>query len=567
MTASDSPAYGSDVIADLLQVLGVPHLAINPGASFRGLHDSLVNRTAPEAPDLILTLHEAQAVAIAHGYAKVTGEPMGVVLHANVGLMNAVMAIYDAWADRVPMLILGATGAVDAARRRPWIEWIHTSRDQAAMVRSFVKWDDQPVSVAAAQEALLRGWTITRTVPSAPVYICLDTGLQEDPIETAPAPPELARYAPPAEAGLDMAALQRVRDMLSRSERPLLLVGRHERSEAAWADRIALAQAIGAAVLCDQKCGVGFPSDHPAFIAAPAQYPDARTAKLLAEADLVISLDWPDLKGLLGLRPDRGEGLATIVVSPDERLHNGWSFDHFPYPEADLRLPIRPEVFTRTLLPLLESAAQSAWTIPPSPKPNWPTAGAITLPALADAFDRARGDQPVCLTRLTFGLPDAQVRFTHPLDCIGYDGGGGIGSTPGITVGAALALKGTGRLPVAILGDGDLAMGSQALWTAAAQKLPALFVVNNNRAFYNDVEHQEAVARRRNRPVENKTIGMALEDPPLDLLAIARGHGCQAFGPVRRVEELDAALAQAFAAAQTGPVVLDVEVLPPAPRA
>lgn len=567
MTASDPPAYGSDVIADLLQALGVPHLAINPGASFRGLHDSLVNRTAPAAPDLVVTLHEAQAVAIAHGYAKVTGQPMGVVLHANVGLMNAVMAIYDAWADRVPMLILGATGAVDAARRRPWIEWIHTSRDQAAMVRSFVKWDDQPASVDAAREALLRGWAMTRTAPSAPVYICLDTSLQEDPIEAVPALPDTARFAPPAEATPDPADLRRAQDLVARAGRPLLLIGRHQRTEAAWADRIALAEATGAAVLCDQKCGVGFPSDHPAFIAAPAQYPDARTAKLVADADLVISLDWPDLKGLLGLRPDRGVGLPTIVASPDERLHNGWSFDHFPFPEADLRLPVRPEIFTRSLLPLLGRNARSSWQIPPAPEPELPTRGAITLPVLADAFDRARGDRPVCLTRLTFGLPDAQVRFTHPLDCIGYDGGGGIGSTPGITVGAALALKGTGRLPVAILGDGDLAMGSQALWTAASRKLPALFIVNNNRAFYNDVEHQEAVARRRNRPVENRTVGMALEDPPLDLGAIARGHGCRAFGPVRRIEDLDDALAEAFAAAQAGPVVLDVEVLPPAPRA
>ncbi|MGX1309453.1 thiamine pyrophosphate-dependent acetolactate synthase large subunit-like protein [Amorphus suaedae] len=568
MSASETPSYGSDVIADLLHALGVPHMAINPGASFRGLHDSLVNRTAPANPDIILTLHEAQAVAIAHGYAKVTGRPMGVALHANVGLMNAVMAIYDAWADRVPMLIIGATGAVDAARRRPWIEWIHTSRDQAAMVRQFVKWDDQPASVAAAQESLLRGWAMTRTAPHAPVYICLDTAVQEDPLAEVPDSPDVARFAPPAEPAPDTADLARVMERVGAAKRPLLLVGRHERSEAAWADRIALAEAIGAAVLCDQKCGVGFPSDHPAFIAAPAQYPDARTARLLAEADLVISLDWLDLKGLLGLRPDRGAGLATVVVSADERLHNGWSLDHFPYPAADLRLSVRPEIFTRALLPHLDGTAREPWPIPPAPKPGVPVAGPVTLPALAAAFDAVRGDRPVCLTRLAFGLPDALVRFTHPLDCIGYDGGGGIGSTPGITVGAALALREAERLPVAILGDGDLAMGSQALWTAAAQKLPALFIVNNNRAFHNDVEHQEAVARRRNRPVENKSIGMALEDPPLDLVAIAKGHGCRAFGPVRRIEDLAAALEEAFAAALAGgPVVLDVEVLPPAPRA
>jgi len=565
--AATPAGYGSDVVADLLRELGVKYLAINPGASFRGLHDSVVNRLGNADPKLVLTLHEAQAVAMAHGYAKVTGEPMGVVLHANVGLMNAVMAIYDAWVDRVPMLVLGATGAVDAARRRPWIEWIHTSRDQAAIVRPFVKWDDQPASVPAAIESILRAWSMTRAAPSAPTYVCLDVDLQEGELRAPVTLPDPARFADPAETVVASGELDRAIGLIHESTRPLVLVGRHERSDAAWADRIALADALGAAVLCDQKCGVGFPSAHPGFIAAPAQYPDARAAALIAEADLVISLDWPDLKGLLALRADKGAGLPTIIASPDERLHNGWSLDHFPFAEADLRLPVRPETFVAGLLPLLAGHAPADWTMPPAKLPEVPTEGAVTLPALAAAFDRVRGERQVCLTRLTFGLPDAMVRFTGPLDCIGYDGGGGIGSTPGITVGAALALKGSGRLPVAILGDGDLLMGSQALWTAAAERLPALLIVNNNQSFYNDVEHQETVAKRRERPVENKNIGMAITDPPVSLTELAHAHGCTVFGPVDRIEALDDVLEQAFQAAEGGATVLvDVSVLPPAPR-
>jgi len=569
MTASptQAPAYGSDYIADMLRALGIEHLAINPGASFRGLHDSIVNRLGNSEPALVLTLHEAQAVAIAHGYAKVTGKPMGVVLHANVGLMNAVMAIYDAWVDRVPMLIIGATGAVDAARRRPWIEWIHTSRDQAALIRPFVKWDDQPGSIEAAAESLLRAVSMTSTAPCAPTYICLDVDLQEGALHNAPAMPDPTRFAPPALPAIGENELARARSLLEKSSRPLILVGRYDRSEAAWADRIALADALGAAVLCDQKCGVGFPSDHPAFISAPAQYPDKRAAALVEQADLILSLDWPDVKGLLSLRADKGAGLPTIIASPDERLHNGWSLDHFPLPEADLRLPVKPETFTAALLPLLAAHAPAQWSLPPVELPEPPTSGPVTLPALAAAFDNVRGNRAVCLTRLTFGLPDAMVRFTHPLDCIGYDGGGGIGSTPGITVGAALALKGSGRLPVAILGDGDLLMGSQALWTAAAERLPALFIVNNNQSFYNDVEHQERVAIHRGRPVENKNIGMAICDPDIDLVGLARSHGCTAFGPVTAIEELPGVLEQAFAAAEAGGTVLvDVRTLPPAAR-
>jgi thiamine pyrophosphate-dependent acetolactate synthase large subunit-like protein len=563
-----APGYGSDVVADLLRALDVPYLAINPGASFRGLHDSVVNRLGNSEPKLVLTLHEAQAVAMAHGYAKVTGKPMGVVLHANVGLMNAVMAIYDAWVDRVPMLILGATGAVDAARRRPWIEWIHTSRDQAAIVRPFVKWDDQPGSIEAAVESLLRAWSMTSTAPCAPTYVCLDVDIQEGALAKPLALPDPARFTPPAEPAIADADLDRALTLIAAAKKPLLLVGRYDRSEPAWAERIPLADALGAAVLCDQKCGVGFPSDHPGYIAAPAQYPDKRAAALVSEADLVISLDWPDLKGLLSLRADKGAGLPTIIASPDERLHNGWSFDHFPLPEADLRLAVKAETFTAALLPKLAGHRAAEWTIPPAELTVAPTSGPVTLPALAAAFAAVRGERSVCLTRLTFGLPDAMVRFTHPLDCIGYDGGGGIGSTPGITVGAALALNGTGRLPVAILGDGDLLMGSQALWTATAEKLPALFIVNNNQSFYNDVEHQERVALHRGRPVENKHIGMAIADPEIDLAGLARSHGCTAFGPVTRIEDLEDVLEQAFAAAEAGATVLvDVRTLPPGARA
>ena len=123
--------------------------------------------------------------------------------------------------------------------------------------------------------------------------------------------------------------------------------------------------------------------------------------------------------------------------------------------------------------------------------------------------------------------------FRHPLDYLGSDGGGGIGGGPGISVGAALALKGSGRLPVAICGDGDYLMGVTALWTAAHYRIPLLMVIANNRSFFNDELHQERVARMRNRPVENRWIGQRISDPDIDLAAMARAQGAQGFGPVQ----------------------------------
>src|SRR3954470_10625456 len=199
-SGANAAAFGSDVIADTLRALDIPYIALNPGASYRGLHDSLVNYLGNSAPQMLLCLHEESAVAIAHGYAKVTGKAMAAAVHSNVGLMHATMAIFNAWCDRMPVLVLGATGPVDAVKRRPWIDWIHTARDQGALVRPYTKWDDQPASPAAAREALMRAMWIAQTVPMGPVYVNFDAEMQEARLAEPVAPVEVARFMPPLAA-------------------------------------------------------------------------------------------------------------------------------------------------------------------------------------------------------------------------------------------------------------------------------------------------------------------------------------------------------------------------------
>src|SRR3954447_866379 len=213
----------SDVVADTLRALDVPFIALNPGASYRGLHDSLVNHLGNERPEIVVCLHEEHAVAVAHGYAKVTGRPMAAGLHANVGLMHATMALFNAFCDRVPLIALGATGPVDASLRRPWIDWIHTAADQGALVRPFVKWDDQPASAAAAVEALARAAQLTRTYPAAPVYVCLDAALQESELAPGLALPDLARHRAPAPPEPARADVEAAAAILAGAEQPMLL--------------------------------------------------------------------------------------------------------------------------------------------------------------------------------------------------------------------------------------------------------------------------------------------------------------------------------------------------------
>ena len=215
----DKVAWGSDVAAQMLRRFGFPYVSLNPGASYRGLHDSLVNHLGNTTPSIVMCMHEDHSVAIAHGYAKATGEPMACVLHANVGLMHGVMALYNAWCDRMPMFVLGATGPVDSTQRRPWIDWIHTSADQGALIREFIKWDNEPRSPQALVDAMTRANMLTRAWPPAPVYICLDAGLQEASLDEEPTWPDLNRFEPPAPPRPAKKDVERAAKMLSEAKR------------------------------------------------------------------------------------------------------------------------------------------------------------------------------------------------------------------------------------------------------------------------------------------------------------------------------------------------------------
>jgi thiamine pyrophosphate-dependent acetolactate synthase large subunit-like protein len=565
--------WGSDAVAELLRRLGLPCIALVPGSSYRGLHDSLVNYNGNRDPQLLVCLHEEHAVAIAHGYAKVTGQPLAVAIHSNVGLMHASMAIYNAYCDRVPMLIIGATGPVDAARRRPWIDWIHTSGDQGALIRQYSKWDDQPGSVDAALSSLARAYAITREAPSAPTYVCLDVSLQEQPLTTPPAIPDVQRDRSPRSHGPDAAAVAATGVLLGHARRPLFLLGRMSRDRQDWDRRVALAERHGALVVSDLKTGAVFPSAHPLHPNAPGLFLPAESASLIGDADLIVSLDWIDLAGTIAAAAAHGHPTSARIISctTDSALHNGWSKDSFGYQPVDLSVSADPDLLVRALLETGGPVKPSEWPARDGAGPAAPTAADggddIFMHGLAEALRDALADPdqdaPACLVRLPLGWAGADLEVDHPLDYLGQDGGAGIGSGPGMAVGAALALEGSGRLPVAVLGDGDFLMGGTALWTAAHYRLPLLIVVANNSFYYNDVVHQERVAGQRRRPAGNSWIGQALTDPDPDLGAFARSLGFQAGEQIRDRSALPAALAAAVAAARSGTrVLVDVRVRP-----
>jgi thiamine pyrophosphate-dependent acetolactate synthase large subunit-like protein len=573
-----TPEYGSDLVVDVLHALGIEYAAFNPGASFRGLHDSLVNYGGDTSPRTILCCHEEISVALAHGYAKATGRPMVAALHDVVGLQHACMAIFNAWCDRVPVLLLGGTGPMDSTRRRPWIEWIHTALVQGNHVRDFVKFDDQPASAAAVVESLLRAYRLMAAEPCGPVYVCLDAAIQEDPLPRGlSVPADLERWINQAPVQADPAGLETAAEWLTNSQRPVILADTVGRTvEGALALRT-LAERLNAPVV-DLGSRFNFPSDHPLEATE-------RREELLREADVILAVDLVDLWGALQSNAARhrpagfapGGDTRIVSLSMSELLVRSWTSDFQRMQPVDLSLVGESRLalaalaeLVRTSDPAAESRRVRAEAIAAEGtrrREEWQLRaaslrgdGAVPLGALGIALRQALDGQDVVLSNGDLrGWARRLWRIDKPYQYTGSSGGAGLGYGIGASLGVGLAHKDSGRIVLNLQPDGDFLFSSSALYTAAHEKLPLLTVMLNNHSYYNSEEHGLRMAETRGRPAERAGIGTRPEGPAVDFAALARSFGIGAAGPIASVDELPRALATAVEAVSSGePYLLDV---------
>jgi thiamine pyrophosphate-dependent acetolactate synthase large subunit-like protein len=573
-------AWGSDIAAQMLRRFGIRYISLNPGASYRGFHDSIVNHLGNENPGIILCLHEDHSVSIAHGYAKATGEPMACVLHSNVGLLHGMMSLFNAWCDRAPLFVLGATGPVAAEKRRPWIDWIHTSRDQGAYIRSIIKWDDQPTSADALVESMTRANMLTRSAPTAPVYICLDAGFQEQKLEREPEWPDVTRFKPPAPPRPSQQSVAEAVALLQGAQRPVVMFGRGLRKPEFWAPRIKLAERLGACVVTDLKQGAVFPTDHAAHYCPPFNVLGKDARELLCEADVIVALDWVDLGGALRQAKSAGTVTAKVIAcSLDQTLHTGANMEYQALPTVDVAMASTQDVVVAELNDALGAGRKNPWKVkvPAAPTQPSPASGggqgggngaAISMEQVATALrDQFNDPENVTFCTLGRGWPFDVWPLQSGMAYLGKDGGGGLGSGPGLSVGSAVALQEMGRYAISMLGDGDFCMGATAIWSAAHHRIPLLVLVNNNRSYFNDELHQENVARTRGREVKNRWIGLRLEDPMPDIAKLAEAQGAVGIGPVTKAADVAPAIARGVDVLKKGGVcVIDLHVDPPSER-
>ncbi|HXG51317.1 MAG TPA: thiamine pyrophosphate-dependent enzyme [candidate division Zixibacteria bacterium] len=558
------PEFGSDVVVDLMKAFDIEYAAFNPGATFRGIHDSIVNYGGNHRPEVIFCNHEEISVALAHGYAKAKGRPMVAIVHNMVGLQHASMAIFNAWIDRVPIIILGGTGPMNTKHRRPRIDWIHTALVQGNQVRDYVKWDDQPYCLADVPDSFIRGYRIATTEPTAPVYINYDADIQEDRVTGAVEIPDVSRYSPPAPMQANPEALRKTARLLVEAQCPIIIADYLGRNPAAVPALIELAELLGAPVV-DKGNRYNFPSTHPLDATDGAR-------ELLQRADFVLALDVFDLFGSLTTVSKQTRACESILnpaakiahISMNDMLVRSWAADYQALQAVDIPMSGDTSVAVPELIRLcreligsdgqkkaaIEARARELGEKHRSRRAKW----------LADARGKS-GQKEISTAWLALELGETIKKedwvlvngtsngwarrlwdFNKPNQFLGGSGGAGVGYGMSAAIGAALALKDTGKLAVDIQSDGDLLMTSSSLWTAAKHRIPLLIVMHNNQSYYNSEEHGIEVAKFRGRPVENAGIGTHVDDPAVDFARMAQSFGVAAEGPVRRPEELRPAL-------------------------
>ncbi|MGH8640915.1 MAG: thiamine pyrophosphate-binding protein [Burkholderiales bacterium] len=566
---------GSDFMADVLRAVGLQYLAINAASGFRSLHESILNHLGNENPEILTCMHEESAAGIAHGYAKASGKPMGIMMHGTVGLQHATMGIYNAWCDRVPMMIFASNG-LQADKRRPGVEWTHSVQDCGALVRDFVKWDDQPASLQHFAESCARAYKFTMTAPMEPVMVMCDIELQEEAVHGKPRMPKITRAVQPQG---DTKALREAAKLLVAAEKPLIIADRACRSQEGVKLMVELAEALGAPVV-DNGWRTNFPSTHDLALSGQRQ-------TLVRDADVILLLEVNDPWGNLNSFSDpyklqrqiaRPEAKIITISMQDVYLKSNYQ-DIQRFMPVDLAISGDVEATLPDLIEAVRRATTSDHKAAFAQRVSavarmhremierareaaavgWDAGPVSTSRLSAELYNAIRGEKWSLAISDRTGWPRRLWPVTEYHHMLGGTGGAGVGGSLPIALGVALANKDRGIFTCTIQPDGDLMYAPGALWTAAHHKIPLLLVMHNNRCYHQEIMHVQRMAGIHKRPQHTARVGCVITDPDIDFAKVAQGLGVWAEGPITDPARIGPALKRAVAEVKNGrPALVDV---------
>jgi acetolactate synthase I/II/III large subunit len=575
---------GSDFMVDVIKSLGIEYVCANPGSSFRGLHESIINYGGNRNPEFITCCHEESSVAMAHGYAKIDGKPLLVMAHGTVGLQHAAMAVYNAYCDRVPVLIIGGN-IMDGTRRISQVEWTHSVQDAAAILRDCVKWDDLPISLPQFAESAIRAYKIAMTPPMMPVLLIVDGELQENPIanDVLLKIPKLSAAAPPQG---DSGAVDETARLLVAAENPVLIAGRAARTPTGMTYLMELAETLQIPVI-DQMDRMNFPTRHELN-------QTERGRELISGADVILGLEVNDYWGAIHSFRDQMERTSRLMARPDAKtisinsanLSMKSNYQNFQrYPDVDVDIPAdaeatmpslteavkrhldagRKRVFEERRTKLAEAHNRALQHARDAAAYAWDASPISTARLSAELWAQIKNENWSLVSTVTFisRWPLRLWAFDKYHHYNGNAGGYGIGYNAPASIGAALANRKHGRLSVNIQSDGDLMYAPGILWTAAHHRIPLLTVMHNNRAYHQEVMQVQIMANRHSRGIDRANIGTTLSDPSIDYAKLAQSMGVYAEGPISDPENLRAAITRAIQVVKRGePALLDVLTQP-----
>lgn len=575
-----NPIYYSDLVVETLQKLDIDYISANIGATFRGVWESLVNYS--DSPFPIHAGHEEVAVGIADGYARAAHKPMAVLIHDLVGLQHAAMAIYNAWCDRIPLLLIGATGPMETGKRRPWIDWVHTASIPNTSIRDYVKWDDFVFAASDIPESIVRAYKTTTAEPQGASYVCLDAGYLDERITTPVPIPDPGNMKMGKIGVLPAEVTDELAELVSKAAFPVIIVERTGRNPKSVEALVKLSELASIPVITHGRDVTNFPNMHPF---------DLSGTNALEKADLVIALDCPGLEKAIS-KTDKTTRLsksllradATVVrIGLEDLWLKSWSADFQRMVPSYISYSADTYAFITELHKKIRIKLDGNPEFRSSIENRAPVLEKIHHEAMESWKNRALqewNESPVSLSRLASSLWE-QVRkhdwvlvgselygwchhtwsFEKPDSYFGRSTGGGLGTILPIALGVALANKGKGKLVVDIQPDGDFLFSPVALWSAAHYEIPLLVVMFNNRAYYNDAEHNKLVAKSRNRDEAKAfSVGGDILEPAIDYSKMAESYGVKGFGPIENPQDLDKILEQAveYVTRENKPALVDV---------